>query len=427
MAQQSIKAIVGQSENAHEHLSINIDGALLDEIIDGYYPGKSFKGLVPTFLDWLEDKKERNLVWDRISAISEKPTNIPVLMCPDDLDLWCTVIIAEVIKTKDSVKWLRLGINKGTGKNMPESIGTTIEWLYKIPPFEFKIDEFDKCISEFREQVDQDEIILLIQSWINRIDSNESIPKQIKAFNFGLFEAEEEFKAYLIGAKNYDKDGDDWACIEDFVPKEKYLGLTELSKKWTWLELQEIVKTGIEEFIERQLSPKTFVHTAEFLTTGFDDGELHQIVQKNNEQKNEQKNLSAEIKKQSYQEAYTNDHDINDMIEILQIVREKINIGTNLSNSEFDSYIELQKSIDDDLENLRKNNTEHFDRIYFRFLPTAEFQELSIDNGWADEFIELATRFDNSYNEWQKLHSTKIEPQKGFIARFYSLFQRKNK
>jgi hypothetical protein len=67
---------------------------------------------------------------------------------------------------------------------------------------------------------------------------------------------------------------------DDFTPKEKYLSLGSDSKKWNWQEIQSIAKDGIEQFIETRISPLTLVHKAEYLTTGFDDGELLKIEQK---------------------------------------------------------------------------------------------------------------------------------------------------
>lgn len=121
------------------------------------------------------------------------------------------------------------------------------------------------------------EIQKSIHSWIIRIDESENIPDYIIAFNFGIIETEDGYQIYLVGAADYDLEDDDWACEEDFIPAEKYLDLGAVSSKWDWEEVQSIVKDSVEHFISIKVSPITFVQKAEYLTTGFDDGELVRI------------------------------------------------------------------------------------------------------------------------------------------------------
>ncbi len=134
------------------HLTINVDEKPLDVFLDELYPSKNLIGLVPTLLDRLEDRKERELVWSRIE--SEEKQVVPILMCPDDADLWCTVINVEVQKTEDSVKWLRLGIDNSDFKdNSSESIGTTVEWFDELQPMEFKKSEYEYFVSVFKKSI----------------------------------------------------------------------------------------------------------------------------------------------------------------------------------------------------------------------------------------------------------------------------------
>tara|TARA_R110000850_G_scaffold210671_3_gene336664 strand:+ start:980 stop:1837 length:858 start_codon:yes stop_codon:yes gene_type:complete len=260
------------------HLTINVDGKSLDIMLHELYPEKSLIGLVPTLLDWLGDRKERRLVWDRFESMQKQV--VPILMCPDDVDLWCSVINVEVEKTENSVKWLRIGIDLSSSDPMPDSIGTNVEWFDKIEPMEFEKAKYEKFGSAFKTEIDKDEIKQRISFWINRINDKEVIPKSIKAFNFRIIKTESDYQIHLVGTNNHDSENDDWACEEYFKSKESYLNLGAGSKKWNGLEIQSIVKTGIEQFIETQISPITFVHRADFMTTGFDNGELQRVKPK---------------------------------------------------------------------------------------------------------------------------------------------------
>lgn len=102
----------------------------------------------------------------------------------------------------------------------------------------------------------------------------------------------------------------------------------------------------------------------------------------------------------SYIDGNENPH-IDKMIEILMTLREKISEQTNLVYSGFDTIDDLMKHIDDSLNYLRYENIEYFESIKCDFSPTSLYQELSLDNDWGDEFIELAGEFDKSYEKWQ--------------------------
>ena len=67
---------------------------------------KSFLGLLPAWnynLDWRGDVR---FVWKLIDMDN---VPLPLLLCEDDADFTCIVIVAEVEKTKDFVYWNRIG------------------------------------------------------------------------------------------------------------------------------------------------------------------------------------------------------------------------------------------------------------------------------------------------------------------------------
>ncbi|WP_379196893.1 hypothetical protein [Paenibacillus sp. GCM10012306] len=128
-----------------EHFCIVIDNIPLDILLHTIYPEDEFQGLIPTILDWVDEPRERSFLLSRYHSVQQVEM-LPILMCPDDCDLWCTLIIAEVVRMDDStVKWNRIGRDRSTRKDMIDSyecIGTSVEWLGKIPSMRFNQSEY---------------------------------------------------------------------------------------------------------------------------------------------------------------------------------------------------------------------------------------------------------------------------------------------
>jgi hypothetical protein len=152
-----IQTTVSTSEySTEQHLTINVDGISLDHLLHRIYPQKEMNGLVPTLLHWLDIPEERALVWNRIE--SKEKQIVPILMCPDDRDLYCTIIHVEVEKTEQSINWLRFGIDSGDAIGMPNSIGTTVDWLDKVPSMKFKLIDYQNVISTFKANLENSKI-----------------------------------------------------------------------------------------------------------------------------------------------------------------------------------------------------------------------------------------------------------------------------
>jgi len=145
----SINAVVGRSEFVEEkHLLIQIDGISLDELLDRFHPEKEIRGLIPAWLDWMEFPQHRRETLRRLTA-SEADLVVPLLMCPDDLDFSCSLIVAEVRQEKDCVWWNRVGMNRQDLWEFPEQLGKDVEWFKEIPPFEFEKTEYRQCVQKF--------------------------------------------------------------------------------------------------------------------------------------------------------------------------------------------------------------------------------------------------------------------------------------
>ncbi len=79
---------------------------------------------------------------------------MPVLMCPDDCDLWCTVIVANVVIADGYLIWKQIGIDKSTRDDLLlgyDRIGSKVEWLDKIPSMTFNKEDY---LSQLRKIYD---------------------------------------------------------------------------------------------------------------------------------------------------------------------------------------------------------------------------------------------------------------------------------
>ncbi|GHT79470.1 hypothetical protein AGMMS50262_23200 [Bacteroidia bacterium] len=112
------------------------------------------------------------------------------------------------------------------------------------------------------------------ENWIDNIINKECPDEKIVAYYFGIFESgEKEYTLYLSGSTEFNEENSDWACNDDFEPKEKYLSLPQYHH-FEWEDvLNEIVKI-LQEFIHTDVYKNSFLSQAKAIATGFDEGDL---------------------------------------------------------------------------------------------------------------------------------------------------------
>lgn len=71
-------------------------------------PFGSLSGLMPAWTGGLEWKSDNDFVWEMID--SPDTLNVPVLVCEDDADLSCVVILVRIRKTGRYVYWDKIGV-----------------------------------------------------------------------------------------------------------------------------------------------------------------------------------------------------------------------------------------------------------------------------------------------------------------------------
>ena len=116
-------------------------------------------------------------------------------------------------------------------------------------------------------------------AWLRRVGQSSPPPEGIAAYNFGLFESEGGYVAYLTGSREYDPEEDDWACREDYVPAEKYFELRDLCAAGAdWREAQHEVADMVKRFVQSPDSSGSFLCGASAVAVGFDDGDLERVA-----------------------------------------------------------------------------------------------------------------------------------------------------
>lgn len=75
-------------------------------------------------------------------------TVVPLLVCPDDLDLICSVVVVEQVVTATEVKWVRFGQAFG---NL-QDIVTSVIWEFPktTPELTFQFAQFEQAFNELK-------------------------------------------------------------------------------------------------------------------------------------------------------------------------------------------------------------------------------------------------------------------------------------
>ena len=156
-----IEGILDTSDYGYwDYINFKIDGYWLDEKLEELYPNNMYKGLIPTLVEWMESEEEKRIVWERILPKENSISISPILMCPDDNDFSCTIIVAEIINRGNIISWLRIGIDK-TKEWGAEKIGSNVDWFDKIGNLNFNISEYTTMLQNFKDRMEFDKVRMI--------------------------------------------------------------------------------------------------------------------------------------------------------------------------------------------------------------------------------------------------------------------------
>jgi hypothetical protein len=92
--------------------------------------------------------------WQRIKPSDVGLTTIvPLLMCPDDVDFSCSVIVVEQSVTAELIAWERFGF----AMDQPhDQVGATVKWFQASCKAEFSKLEFVSALASFQKLYDEE-------------------------------------------------------------------------------------------------------------------------------------------------------------------------------------------------------------------------------------------------------------------------------
>lgn len=95
---------------------------------------------------WLHDEDESRIAWELLAPAHEGSTIVPLLICPDDMDLNCTVVVVEQIVDKKTVEWRRFGLSM----NYINGVVTSVRWSELEQRAIFDRAQFEEAFLDFK-------------------------------------------------------------------------------------------------------------------------------------------------------------------------------------------------------------------------------------------------------------------------------------
>ena len=130
---------------------IFIDDVPLGELLERIAPGIEPAGLVPAWLGWMIDDREQAVVWQRMVPPAQGKARVPILICPDDLDFSCSLVIADLEAEPDRVLWLRMGLDATQSDDLTR-VGEEVDWFEETPVLAFKREDYEACVKAFQDE-----------------------------------------------------------------------------------------------------------------------------------------------------------------------------------------------------------------------------------------------------------------------------------
>ena len=87
-----------------------------------------------------------------------------------------------------------------------------------------------------------------------------------------------------------------------------------------------------------------------------------------------------------------------ELIDTIKKIREKLTDDSDMVWTHYDNAKQLRDELDTNVQKLKMGDTSSLEELKMLFLPTGTLQEHAICNGWSDEYLKLASKFDTLYS-----------------------------
>ena len=125
-----------------------------------------------------------------------------------------------------------------------------------------------------------------------------------------------------------------------------------------------------------------------------DEGSIKQVIEQMASKMTNDGKQKKQIKKKMNEMLNKMKTTTEKLVEIIEIIKGKIVPETSIIWTRYNSVAELEITLEKLILGIRANDRETYSKLETLFGPTGSFQELSIDNGWGEEFIQLSISFD---------------------------------
>lgn len=99
-------------------------------------------------LIWLIDEDEDALANRRIIPAEDgSSTIVPLLVCSDDMNFDCIVVVVEQVIDADTVHWRRFG--RSISDNL--EVGISTKWIAESKPVSFALEDFQNALEQFTQ------------------------------------------------------------------------------------------------------------------------------------------------------------------------------------------------------------------------------------------------------------------------------------
>jgi hypothetical protein len=112
-------------------------------------------------------------------------------------------------------------------------------------------------------------------AWLDQ-QLNMEIPDNIVAYNINLYES--PFKIEIVGSCEFDREDEDWACNEDWVPETRMISVSNKLYGASWEEAEGNLISMARSYLTNTTKNGIKLKEAKAFALGFVDGNLNYII-----------------------------------------------------------------------------------------------------------------------------------------------------